>query len=48
MRTLAEILGPLANVLKEMGIDPFSPVSLVMPKIFTIAPKLARKLGDAS
>jgi vacuolar-type H+-ATPase catalytic subunit A/Vma1 len=48
MRTVIEILGPVSKILQELGIDPYYPAYLLTPKLFTIAPKLARRLGDAS
>jgi hypothetical protein len=48
MRTVIEILGPISKILQELGIDPYYPAHLVIPRIFTIAPKLAKRLGDAS
>jgi hypothetical protein len=48
MRSIAEILGPLSRVLQRLGIDPRYPASLLMPRLYTLAPRLAVKLGDAS
>jgi len=48
MRSIAEILGPLSRMLQRLGIDPRYPASLLMPRIYALAPRLAVKLGDAS
>lgn|GEM_PF-1013866 len=48
MRKVIEILGPLSKVLYNLGIDPRYPAPLVTPRIYTLAPKLATKLADAS
>jgi len=46
--TLAEKLGPAVYKLRVIGIEPHYPVALLIPKIFTIAPRLIKKLADAS
>ncbi len=48
MRTIMEILGTVSKILRELGIDPRYPTYLVTPRLYTLAPKLATKLADAS
>ncbi|MEZ0318920.1 MAG: hypothetical protein ABWK05_02865 [Pyrobaculum sp.] len=48
MLTLAEKLGLLAKAFQELGIDPRYPTSLLMPRIYFLAPKIVSKLADAS
>ncbi|MCI4447653.1 MAG: hypothetical protein JHC20_07090 [Pyrobaculum sp.] len=48
MRSIVEILGPLSKMLQGLGIDPRYPASLLIPRLYTLAPRLAVKLADAS
>jgi len=48
VRKIVEILGPASELLHELGIDPRYPAHLVTPRLYTLAPKLATKLADAS
>jgi len=48
MRTIMEKLGPLSKILDELGIDPRHPAHLITPRLYTLAPRLAAKLADAS
>lgn len=48
MISLAEKLGPVVRILQEFGIDPRYPASLVVPRLYTLAPRLVKKLADAS
>ena len=48
MRTIMEKLGPLSKILNELGTDPRYPAHLITPRLYTLAPRLAAKLADAS
>ncbi|ABP50226.1 MULTISPECIES: hypothetical protein [Pyrobaculum] len=48
MKSAAEKLGPLAKLLEDLGINPYAPANLILARLFIIAPKLARRLADAS
>ncbi|MCC6066649.1 MAG: hypothetical protein LM562_02590 [Pyrobaculum sp.] len=48
MRTIMEKLGLLSKILNKLGIDPRYPAHLITPRLYTLAPRLAAKLADAS